>query len=261
MNDQYILQVHEVNKSFSTNNQIETVLSNISLRIKKGEIISILGKSGCGKSTLLNIMGGFVQADEGHVLFENKKIKKPHRECVMLFQHYGLFPWRSVLKNVEFGLEGTGLTAKGRTERALEYITLVGLEDKTHSFVHQLSGGMQQRVAIARALAVKPALILMDEPFAALDTFNRYYLQEELLKLKEQENTTIVLVTHDIDEAVYLSDRILILKDKPGALKKEITLRLGKPRDRSNEDFQYFRKLVFKEFDFNQPAKQPEFNI
>lgn len=261
MDSTTILRVKEVSKTFPNGQQHEKVLSNVSLQVQKGEIISILGKSGCGKSTLLNIIGGFEQAEEGQVLFHDKVVTQPHRRCVMLFQHYGLLPWRSVLKNVELGLENTSLTAEKRRSRALEYIKLVGLEDKVHYFAHQLSGGMQQRVAIARALAVKPELILMDEPFAALDTFNRYYLQDELLKLQQREKTTILFVTHDIDEAVYLSDRIIILKEKPGAIKAEINIRLGKPRDRSNEDFQYFRKRIFNEFDFNQPVQRPEFTI
>nr|WP_181733299.1 ABC transporter ATP-binding protein [Ureibacillus terrenus] len=256
-----MIQVRQVSKNYKKNNQDIQVLKDITFTVQKGEIISILGESGCGKSTLLNIIGGFEKATGGDVLLDGSKVNEPNRKCIMLFQNYGLLPWRTVLKNVELGLEKNIKNRKERKERALNYIQLVGLSGKENMFPHELSGGMQQRVGIARALAIQPELILLDEPFAALDTFNRYYLQNELLRIQEQEKTTMILVTHDIDEAIYLSDRIFIMHQNPGRIHREIKIHLTKPRDRSDGDFQHYRNIIFKEFHFNRPGNLLEFNI
>jgi NitT/TauT family transport system ATP-binding protein len=256
-----MINVENLSKSFKNKKQDMQVLTDISFTINQGEIISILGESGCGKSTLLNIIGGFEKATSGQVLLDDQPVDHPNRKCIMLFQNYGLLPWRSVLKNVELGLEGLLLSSAERKEKALHYINLVGLNGKEDLFPHELSGGMQQRVGIARALAMQPELILMDEPFAALDTFNRYYLQDELLRIQSQEKTTMILVTHDIDEAIYLSDRIFIMHPNPGRIHRELEISLSKPRDRSHSDFQYFRKIIFKEFHFNNATVPLEFNI
>lgn len=261
MNHPITLEVKNVSKSFFNQGNVDQILNGVSFKVKKGEVLSLLGHSGCGKSTLLNIIGGFERIDSGQVLFEGSPVLGPHRQCVMLFQNYGLLPWRNILKNVEIGLENLIKNKSLRKEQALHYLELVGLKDKAHHFPHQLSGGMQQRVAIARALAVKPDLILMDEPFAALDTFNRYYLQDEILRLQEQEKTTIILVTHDIDEAVYLSDRVLIMNNNSGNIQRELKITTPKSRDRSHGDFQYYRTLIFNEFHFNQPKRQVEYYI
>lgn len=257
-----MLEVRDVSKSFfNKKRQSDQVLESISIKVKKGEIISILGQSGCGKSTLLNIIGGFEKPDSGQVIFDGELVDSPHRQCVMLFQTYGLLPWRTVIKNVELGLEDTVRNPDQRRDIAFQYLKLVGLESKAYHFPHQLSGGMQQRVAIARALAVKPELILMDEPFAALDTFNRYYLQDEIIRIQEKEKTTILLVTHDIDEAVYLSDRVFIMEANPGRIQRELKIDISKPRDRGNGDFQYFRQKIFEEFHFNHSKRMIEYNI
>ncbi len=261
MNSPAFITIDGVSKSFTNREQAHLVLDHVTAHIHKGEIVSILGESGCGKSTLLNLIGGFEQASEGAVSMDGEVITRPSRRGVMLFQNYGLLPWRSVLKNVELGLENAELSSAQRKERAYHYLQLVGLADKSGLFPHELSGGMQQRVAIARALAIEPELILMDEPFAALDTFNRYYLQDELLSIQEKAKTTIVLVTHDIDEAIYLSDRIFIMSAKPGRIKKELKISTPRPRDRSHGDFQHYRKLVFEEFHFSRTNTSPEYNI
>jgi NitT/TauT family transport system ATP-binding protein len=261
LNPESIIFAENISKSFQSKKKRLTVMENISLQIKQGEIISILGESGCGKSTLLNILGGFEKPDAGSVLLDGKEVQKPTRDCIMLFQYYGLLPWRSILKNVELGLEGLKINPAERKERAMHYLALVGLADKAEMFPHEMSGGMQQRVAIARALSLQPRVILMDEPFAALDTFNRYYLQDELLSIQNKEETTIVLVTHDIDEAIYLSDRVFIMHPSPGRIHKEIKIDLSKPRDRSHSDFQHYRKLIFNEFHFNKKVSPIEFNI
>lgn len=255
------VRVEHVWKSFSSREKNQPVLADVSFQVKKGEIVSILGQSGCGKSTLLNMIGGFERLDSGRIECGGTAVERPSRKCVMLFQHYGLLPWRSVLKNVELALEELPLSPAERRERAVEYLRLVGLEDRLEMFPHQLSGGMQQRVAIARALSIQPELILMDEPFAALDTFTRYHLQNELLRIQSREQTTIILVTHDIDEAVYLSDRVLIMGAGPGRINREIRIRTSRPRDRGHDEFQYYRKLILEEFSFNNPLPAVEFSI
>ncbi|MDF2720444.1 MAG: putative transporter ATP-binding protein [Paenibacillus sp.] len=256
------VSVIDVSKSYvNAQGRSEQVLRQVSFSVRQGEIVSLLGQSGCGKSTLLNIIGGFEKEDSGKLLFGGNVAKRPNRKCVMMFQNYGLLPWRSVLKNVELGLEEIGLSASERKEKALTYLKLTGLEDKAGQFPRQLSGGMQQRVALARALVVEPELILMDEPFGALDTFTRYHLQNELLRIQAQSKTTIILVTHDIDEAVYLSDRILMMSANPGSIHKELHIQLARPRERGHGDFQHFRKLILDHFHFDGFADAVEYTI
>ena len=254
-----IIEIDQVSKTYD--GQGTTVLQNISFNIKKGEVIAILGKSGCGKSTLLNCIGGFESINQGRILFDGVSINKPSKRCIMLMQNYGLLPWRSVLKNVELGLENTNLSKDEISSRADRYLQMVGLENRKNALPSELSGGMQQRVAIARALAIQPEVILMDEPFGALDTFTRYYLQDELMQIQQREKMTIILVTHDIDEAIYLADRILIMKPNPGEIHKEIVLKLAKPRNRSHAYFQHYRGMIFNEFQFTNENAPIEFNI
>lgn len=252
-----LISIQQVSKTFAE----QTVLHEISLDIQKGEVIAILGRSGCGKSTLLNLVGGFEQPTSGQVLLENQVVSRASKRCIMLMQNYGLLPWRSVQKNVELALEGETLTKSERQQRAHYYLKLVGLENRLSALPSELSGGMQQRVAIARALAIRPEVILMDEPFAALDTFTRYYLQDELLAIQNKEQTTILLVTHDIDEAIYLADRIFIMSPNPGRVHRELHIRSTKPRDRSDSEFQHFREIIFNEFQFTHPQDTIEYNI
>lgn len=256
-----IVTVESVTKSYTSQNHDALVLNNVSFDVKKGEVISILGKSGCGKSTLLNCIGGFEQVNEGQILLEGHQVKKPSKRCMMLMQNYGLLPWRSVRKNIELGLENTTLKKADIQTRTDHYLQMVGLSDRANAMPSELSGGMQQRVAIARALAIRPEVILMDEPFGALDTFTRYYLQDELIQIQQREKTTIILVTHDIDEAIYLSDRIFVMSANPGQIHKEIPIKLPKPRDRADADFQHYRELIFNEFQFNHTKTPIEFNI
>lgn len=243
-----VISVQSVSKKYGSSNEL--IIDNISFDVKKGETIAILGKSGCGKSTLLNMIGGFEPITSGKIYLHEQPVEKPTKRCIMLMQNYGLLPWRSVLKNVEMALENSNLSKKEREERAISYLKMVGLENRLHVLPSELSGGMQQRVAIARALSIQPEVILMDEPFAALDTFTRYYLQQELINIQQKENTTIVLVTHDIDEAIFLADRVFIMSANPGRLHKEIPIKLSKPRDRSSNDFTHYREIIFKEFQF-----------
>lgn len=256
-----MISVSGITKTFFTGGEPSRVLDDVSFTIKKGEIVTLLGKSGCGKSTLLHMVGGFTKADQGQVILDTQQVQRPTKRCVMLFQQRNLLPWRSVLKNVELGLEGEKLSADDKKERVIDALKLVGLEQHLHKFPHELSGGMQQRVAIARAFAMQPDVILMDEPFAALDTFSRYRLQDELVRIQSQKKTTILLVTHDIDEAVYVSDRVLIMSAHPGKIYKELKIAQAKPRDRSHGDFHYFRKKILDEFELSGVPATSEYSI
>jgi NitT/TauT family transport system ATP-binding protein len=256
-----MIRVDRVSKSYRNAQSSEKVLQDLSFEIGQGEIVALLGPSGCGKSTLLNLIGGFERTDEGSVLFEGRPVERPTRQCVMIFQNYGLLPWRTVRKNVEIGLEQSGWAAAERKKRAEAYVDLVGLSDRIDHFPHQLSGGMQQRVALARALTIAPKAVLMDEPFGALDTFNRYHLQNELLRLQNGEGLTVVIVTHDIDEAVFLADRILVMEAAPGRIRKEIRIPDPKPRDRGSAQFQHYRKIIFDLFHLSGTEEDPEFTI
>ncbi|MDQ1004384.1 NitT/TauT family transport system ATP-binding protein [Neobacillus niacini] len=257
----YMIEVRDVDKEFNNGKESIHVLDHISFQVEKGEIVTLLGKSGCGKSTLLNMVGGFEKANGGMVILDGNEVRQPTRKCIMLFQQINLLPWRTVLKNVQLGLEEERISIEEMNQRVNDALTLVGLENHHHQFPHELSGGMQQRVAIARALAMQPDVILMDEPFAALDTFNRYLLQDELLRIQEKLKTTILMVTHDIDEAVYLSDRILIMTSHPGEIFKDVPIKLVKPRDRAGEDFHYYRKRILEDFELSGSRQEPEFII
>lgn len=253
-----IISLSNVCKSYKRNNLKKQVIKDISFTVKKGEVVTLLGESGCGKSSILNLVGGFIFPDEGKVLVNEKVVTKPERNCIILFQQHNLLPWRTVLDNVVLGLSGE---SKLKREKAIKVLELVDLKAYLTNYPHELSGGMQQRVAIARAFAMQPDVILMDEPFAALDTFNRYHLQDELIRMQEQEQLTILLVTHDIDEAVYLSDRILIMSSNPGEIYQTISIDLPKPRSRSNDAFHYYRSKIFETFKLSNEVNKPEYFI
>lgn len=256
-----MIDVRNVSKSFKSKDKLSPVLEDVTFSVSEGEIVTLLGQSGCGKSTLLHIVGGFLKPDSGFVLLEGEQVKRPTKQCMMLFQQHNLLPWRNVLKNVLLGLEKEDLPKNEKHEKAMEAIKFVGLEEHIEQFPQQLSGGMKQRVAIARAFATEPKIILMDEPFAALDTFNRYRLQDELIKMQAKKKTTIILVTHDIDEAVYLSDRVLIMQSTPGKIFKEIHIQLSKPRDRASDDYNYYRKIIFETFAISGQRHELEYSI
>ena len=223
----------------------QQALSNINLEVAEGEFLCLLGASGCGKTTLLNLIAGFEHPSAGSVTIDGRKVAAPDPRYVTIFQNYGLFPWRDVLGNVEYGLEVKGVNTKERKKIAQEYIEMVGLEKFLHSHPGELSGGMQQRVAIARALAVNPEIIFMDEPFGALDAITRFRMQEEITSIWLERKPTIVFVTHDIEEAVYLADRIIIMSPHPGRISSEISVRMGRPRDRTSPDFVEIRDKVY----------------
>jgi NitT/TauT family transport system ATP-binding protein len=195
-------------------------LSSVTANVRRGELISLLGPSGCGKTTLLRIAAGLTGWDEGSISIAGERVNGPRKDACMVFQHFGLLPWRTVLANVEFPLELDGVNVQARRERAMELLALVGLEKYREHFPHELSGGMQQRVGIARALMRRPLMLFMDEPFGALDAQTRERLQEDFLKIWSTVGTTVLFVTHSIDEALVLSDRIFVFTPGPGRIKR-----------------------------------------
>ncbi|MBQ8707145.1 MAG: ABC transporter ATP-binding protein [Succinivibrionaceae bacterium] len=243
------ISVKDVNKKFTQKGKLFTALENVNLEIERGEFICLLGPSGCGKSTLLNAIAGFDPPTSGTVTIDGREVRKPSSRNVTIFQNYGLLPWRSVMRNVELALEARRDISKSRrAEIARKNLELVGLEKFADAGPHQLSGGMQQRVAIARALAADPEIIFMDEPFGALDAITRMKLQDDIRSIQTENRKTIIFVTHDIEEAVYLADRVVVMTPNPGKVKSVIRIELGPSRDRASEDFFRLREKIFQIF-------------
>ncbi|MDR5695849.1 MAG: ABC transporter ATP-binding protein [Armatimonadota bacterium] len=210
--------------------QAITAIDRLSLQVREREIVSIVGPSGCGKSTLLRLVAGLIRPTSGEILLDGRRVEGPGADRGMVFQSYTLFPWLTVQGNVEFGLRIRGVGAEERREIARRYIELVGLVGFEHAYPKELSGGMMQRVAIARVLANDPEVLLMDEPFGALDAQTRSLMQELLLQVWEKTRKTILFVTHDIDEAIFLGDRVYVMTARPGRIKEEIPVSLPRPR-------------------------------
>ena len=220
------------------------VLEGVDLTIRKGEFITLVGPSGSGKSVLLDIIAGLTEATAGVAAIDGTAVQKPHPGTAYVFQQYALFPWRTALQNVEYALEVRGAPARERRQKAHHFLDLFGLKGFENRYPSQLSGGMQQRVAIARALSTDPQVLLMDEPFAALDAQTRDILQSELLKIWEQIKTTVVFVTHSIDEAIYLADRVVVMTARPAKVKEIVEIDLPRPREldvRNSEAFNIYR--------------------
>ncbi len=225
------------------------VLDGVDLTIDSGEFITLVGPSGSGKSVLLDVIAGLTEATSGVARIDGIEVVKPHPRTAYVFQQYALFPWRTALQNVEYALEVRGVPAAERRERAKDFLHLFGLKGFEDRFPSQLSGGMQQRVAIARALSTDPQVLLMDEPFAALDAQTRDILQSELLRIWEQIKTTVVFVTHSIDEAIYLADRVVVMTARPASVKEIVDIDLPRPRDleiRNSEAFNAYRGRVWE---------------
>ena len=219
-------------------------LKNINLDIEENEFVCFIGPSGCGKTTLLRIIAGLEEPSSGEILIEGQPIKGPGPERGMVFQEYSLFPWRTVLDNVAFGLELKGISKDERHEKARQYLKMVELERFEERYPHELSGGMKQRVAIARALVNDPIAILMDEPFGALDAQTRNIMQSELLRIWEEEKKTVIFVTHSVDEAIYLADRIVIMSARPGKIKDVIRIDISRPRSRTSPQVNAIRDRI-----------------
>ena len=245
------IQIQQVSKTY-LNGGVEPIqaLETISFDVYPGELISVIGPSGCGKSTLLTLVAGLGECTAGNILIDGRIIKDPGPDRTLIFQEHNLFPWKTVLQNVEFGLRAKKMRREERRPLAQKYIDLVQLGGFENRFPSELSGGMRQRVAIARALVLGPACLLMDEPFGALDAQLRSVLQDELLSILSSENLTVVFVTHDIEEAVYLSNRIVVLSERPGRMRKIISVELPWPRYTSmklSTEFQALKSLVLEQ--------------
>ena len=242
------LRVQEIRKSFAVPDAPGTmrlVLEGISFCMDAGELVSLIGPSGCGKSTLLRLIAGLDFPDAGELLVGDEKILGPSAERGLVFQDPNLFPWLTVRRNIEAGLVARGVLHQKRNE-VDEFMRLVALEAFANSYPHHLSGGMSQRVALARALINHPKVLLLDEPLGALDAFTRMRMQDEVLRLWQNRRTTMLLVTHDIDEAIYMSDRIMIMTQRPGRIDRTISNALARPRDRSSSEFLRLRADILE---------------
>lgn len=254
---QMSLSIEHVSKVFTNEMGEEVVaLGDISLDVEDGEFICILGPSGCGKTTLLRIIAGLDHPTGGRATVNGKEIAGPTPEMAMIFQEYSLYPWRTVIDNIAFGLEVRGVGKEERYARAKKYLALVGLEDFENSHTYELSGGMRQRVAVARALCVEPQVLLMDEPFGALDAQTRNSMQRELLDIWEKTKKTVIFVTHSVDEAVYLADRIVVLSSRPSRVQEVIPIRVPRPRDRTSAEFAQVRRRVLSLIQGGEEASQ-----
>ena len=254
---QPVISINEISKTFSNEGKREklTVLENINIDIRENEFVCIVGPSGCGKSTLLRIIAGLESASEGDVFYRGQKLTKPRREIGMVFQNYSLMPWLNVEDNIAMGLKFKKTSKNERQKTVDEFLKIIGLNDFRKSFPHELSGGMQQRVAIARSLANSPDVVLMDEPFGALDAYTRILLQKELLRIWENDKKTIIFVTHSVDEAIYLADRIILMSRKKGFINKEISVDMPRIRDRSDSRYAKLTQELLEELELlNNPG-------
>jgi ABC-type nitrate/sulfonate/bicarbonate transport system ATPase subunit len=246
------LAIVDLSKSFAVAelpNERRLALDRISFDIAAGALVALVGPSGCGKSTLLRLIAGLDQPDSGELCVGGEKIHGPSAERGLVFQDPNLFPWLSVRRNIEIGLVARGLLQEKRHE-VEDFMRLVGLEAFANSYPHHLSGGMSQRVALARALINHPKVLLLDEPLGALDAFTRMRMQDEVLRLWQNRQTTMLLVTHDIDEAIYMADQILIMTAAPGRIDRKIDIDLPRPRDRSSESFLRYRADILEHLHF-----------
>ncbi|HET7753438.1 MAG TPA: ABC transporter ATP-binding protein [Anaeromyxobacteraceae bacterium] len=244
--DEGALVLRGVGKTYRQRGQQVSALEGVDLTVGAGEIVALVGASGCGKSTLLRIVAGLERDHDGSVTLAGDPITGPGLDRGVVFQEHRLLPWLDVEENVAFGV--SSLEAGERRRTVAEHIALVGLTGFEGAYPHQLSGGMAQRVAIARALAARPRVLLLDEPFGALDAFTRIQMQQEVLRIWEAERTTLVLVTHDVDEAVFLGDRVIVMGQRPGSIRSTFDVDLPRPRDRTSWEFARLRKAIYREF-------------
>ncbi len=252
------LNINHIYKRFLVDSKTVSILEDINLTIKEGEFIVIVGHSGCGKSTLLKIIAGLTKADEGTIINNGSIITEPGMDRGMVFQEHRLFPWLTVQDNIAIGLEGY---AKSEKERLIdEHLNLVHLSDFKNAYPSQLSGGMSQRTAIARGLINNPRILLLDEPFGALDALTKIELQQEIVRIWQNQKTTMIMVTHDIEEAVYLADRIVVMSSRPGTVKDVVQVELARNRDRGSSDFARYKKRIYNYF-FEDTIPNIEYDI
>lgn len=247
-----LVKVENVNKQYRNSNTKElfTSLNNISLETAANEFVCLLGPPGCGKSTLLKLIAGLQKPDGGKIIVDGEEVKKPRNNVGVVFQDYALFPWRTVRKNISIGLDINHIPKAEQKEKVDWAIKLVGLEKFADYYPYQLSGGMKQRVAIARALVLESKILLMDEPFGALDAFTRMNLQDDLIELWQKQKFAAIFVTHDVDEAVYLADRVIVMTPSPGEVKKTFKIELSRPRVRTSSDFNMYRSEILKQYGY-----------
>lgn len=231
------LRVENINKTFISDKVENKVLENISLKVNEGEFVSLLGPSGCGKTTLLTIIGGFQHAESGKIFVDGKEVSKPGIDRAFVFQNYALFPWKTIKENIIFPMKRQKMHKDEIEKRLQELLELSDLQGKEKMYPHQLSGGMKQRVAVMRALACNPKVLLMDEPLGAIDFRMRQNLQEELEKIWMKNKITAVMVTHDVDEAVYMSDRVVVMSRNKGEIIKDLKIDMERPRDRKDKKY------------------------
>jgi NitT/TauT family transport system ATP-binding protein len=238
------VRIEQVSKQYNSKKGTVQALANIDFDVETGEFICIVGPSGCGKTTLFRILAGLESPTGGEVLLNGSTVTKPNSDMGIVFQEYHLFPWQTVRENVAFGLKKAGIEADKRERRVQHLIDLVGLEGFEDSYPKALSGGMKQRVALARALAIDPALLLMDEPFGAVDAQTREMLQDELIEIWQETGKTVLFVTHDVEEAVRLADRVVVMGKNPGSIREIVTVDLDRPRSRSDPEFGTYYERV-----------------
>lgn len=239
-----IVELENVAKTFATEKASILVLDNVSFSVGKDEFLCLVGPSGCGKSTILRIIAGLEKADSGRILFQGQPITHPTPKITMVFQLFGLFPWKTALENVEVPLEVIGLSKQNRVHVAEEYLHMVGLEGFENTYPHDLSGGMKQRVGIARALALKPEVLLMDEPFSSLDELTAKILRELVLNIWRNPalpTNTLIMVSHNVEEAVFMADRVIVMSPRPGKVVGEVRVEVPRPRSKFLRDKEYFK--------------------
>lgn len=260
MSDDIILEINDVSRRYSDEESTVDALNHVSLSVKKGEFVSIIGASGCGKTTLLRLIAGLDTPQEGELLLNGERITGPDPSRGYVFQQSGLFQWLTVEQNIAAGLKARHVFKENKA-RIPEYISMIGLEGFEKSYPHQISGGMAQRVAIARALINNPKLLLLDEPMGALDSFTRADLQDKLLELRKENDATMILVTHDVDEAIYLSDRIVIMTPRPGKISEIMEVKFPHPRHRGGAEFLEARRNILEKFHMAAANPEPEYTI
>lgn len=255
------IKIENAGKSFTNPDGSRLVaLQGINLTVEPGAFLSLIGPSGCGKTTLLRAIAGLNVADEGAIYLDGERITKPGYERGFAFQQANLFPWLNIRRNIAFGLKARGIYQQER-EEVDRYIDLVGLKGFEKSFPHQLSGGMNQRASLARALVGHPKVLLLDEPLGALDAFTRMNMQDEILRIWKEHQMTMIMVTHDVDEAVYLSDKVVVMSPRPARIEKVIDIEMSRPRSRGRDTFLYYRTEILKILNFTGEVPEPDYYL
>ena len=255
------IRIENVSKSFlNADGTVLNALNEVNFSVQPGSFISLIGPSGCGKTTLLRAIAGLNLADKGTVYLDGVPVTKPGYERGFAFQQANLYPWLSIEKNIAFGLKARGIY-KQKKEDVKEYIEMVGLKGFENSYPHQLSGGMNQRASLARALVGHPKVLLLDEPLGALDAFTRMNMQDELLHIWQEQKMTMIMVTHDVDEAVYLSDQVVIMTPRPAKIEQVIDIELGRPRSRGSNDFLKYRTKILEILNYAGENREPEYYL